>query len=77
MVIIHVKKPDGSSLVLEASVDESIEAVKLRIAQTEGMPAGQQRLLFEHTEPANDTLIAKIGNDAVNPVQLELFMMVC
>ena len=55
---IFVKKPDGKTIPLEVEPFDTIEDVKAKVQDKEGIPPDQQRLSFEEMPLEDDKTLA-------------------
>jgi hypothetical protein len=58
---IFVKKLTGATITLDAVVEDTVETVKTRIQEKEGVPPDRQHLIFAGKQLENTSTLADCG----------------
>ena len=69
---MHVKTLCGKTITLEASTTDTIEAIKIKIQEEEGIPPEQQCLIFAEQQLEDHHTLQDYGIEGTTMVYLVL-----
>ena len=63
--MIKVKTLTGKEIEIDIELTDTVERIKERVEEKEGIPPPQQRLIFGGKQMADDKNVARVQNQAV------------